>query len=85
VSTSIADIKTAIRAFLEGRLGTDTFGDEDDLFGTGLVNSLFALELVLFVENEFGLTVENEDLQRDDFRSVSTLAQLVLRKRDMAE
>lgn len=77
-------IRGAIRAFLGGHLCTDALADDDDLFASGLVNSLFALELVLFVEGEFGIKIENEDLERDNFRTVNTLAQLVSRKIDPA-
>jgi acyl carrier protein len=42
--------------------------------------ALFAMEMVLFVEKEFSLTVENADLDPDNFRSVSALAAFVERK-----
>lgn len=53
---------------------------DEDIFALGFVNSLFAMQLVLFVENEFGLVVENEDLDIDNFRTVSAIARLIERK-----
>lgn len=69
-----------IRGFLSQHIRDNSFRDDDDLFGKGYLNSLFAMEMVLFVEKEFALTVENADLDPDNFRSVSALATFVERK-----
>jgi acyl carrier protein len=54
--------------------------DDEDLFASGLVNSLFAMQLVLFVEKEFSIKVDNEDLDLDNFRSVSAITGFIQRK-----
>jgi acyl carrier protein len=59
-------------------------GPEDDYFALGLVDSLFALELVTFVEDHFGLTVEVEDLDLDSFRTAARITRFVRRKQAMA-
>ena len=51
--------------------------DGDDIFALGYVNSLFAMRLVMFVEKEFQMTVTDEDLQIDNFRSVDAIVGLV--------
>ena len=40
----------------------------------------FAMQLVLFIENEFGIKIESDDLNLDNFRSIQALANLVERK-----
>jgi methoxymalonate biosynthesis acyl carrier protein len=70
------DTKDRIRAFLGDRCPGE-LRDDDDIFETGLANSLFVMQLVLFVEQEFGFVVRNEDLERDNFRSVNTITRLV--------
>lgn len=72
--------RTAL-AFLSDYFRTDGLGPEDDIFTLGLVNSLFAMELVLFVEKTFGVQVDDEDLELDNFRSARSMARLVSRKR----
>ena len=72
--------KEQIRSCLSQPIRDNGFQDDDDLFGKGYVNSLFAMELVLFVEREFTLTVENTDLDPDNFRSVNAIAALIDRK-----
>jgi len=74
------EITTKIRAFLARHIQNIELQDEDDIFALGFVNSLFAMQLVLFVENEFGVTIENEDLDIDNFRSIKAIAGLIERK-----
>ncbi|MBF0573939.1 MAG: acyl carrier protein [Desulfamplus sp.] len=51
-----------------------------DLFASGRVNSLFAMQLVLFVEKEFGFKVENEDLDYENFKSIDAILVFIQRK-----
>lgn len=74
------EIKSKIRTFLAGFITNVTLQDTQDIFALGFVNSLFAMQLVLFVEKEFGITVENEDLNIDNFRSISAITQLIEQK-----
>ena len=52
---------------------------EQDLFADGMINSMFALELVVQIENKFNVAVEGRDLDMANFRSVNTMADLVRR------
>lgn len=74
------DSKVQFRAFLARFFQNVELQDDQDIFALGFVNSLFAMQLVMFVEKEFGITVENEDLDIDNFRSINALARLVERK-----
>ena len=70
---SSENIMNQVRGFL-GQFISDTNIDADhNLFESGLVNSLFAMQLVLFVEKEFGIQVANEDLDFDNFKSVNAI------------
>lgn len=76
------EVKTTIKAFLQKRVGEEVaFNDEDDIFKMGLVNSLFALELVVFLESTFGIAIENEDLQLEHFSTVNNLEAFINRKK----
>ncbi len=65
--------KTRIRNFLSRHIHTDKLSDDEDLFASGLLNSLFAMQLVLFIEKEFQVKVENEDLNLSNFSSVNAI------------
>jgi acyl carrier protein len=66
---------------LEG-MSPASIGDEDALFGEGLgLDSVDALELVVGLEKEFGITVQSHEIERSVFRNVATLADFVVRCR----
>jgi acyl carrier protein len=73
-------VREQIRDFIGRHVRGREFDDDADIFALGFVNSMFAMQLVLFVETEFGIKVEDEDLEIDNFRSVNAIAGLVVRK-----
>src|SRR2546429_8926137 len=73
------DVSAKTRAFLARFFQNIDLQDDQDIFAMGFVNSLFAMQLVLFVENEFGISVENDDLDIDNFRSINAIVHLVER------
>lgn len=72
--------KSRIRAFLSPYSQNHHWQDDEDIFVSGFVDSLFALQLVLFVESEFAITIESEDMELENFRTINALAHLVERK-----
>lgn len=54
-----------------------TLADDADIFHLGLVDSLFAVQLVMFVENEFSIVAEREDLNIRNFCSIAALTKFV--------
>ena len=60
-----------------GRLKNDASFLEE-----GIVDSTGVLELVMFVEDKFDITVEDEEILPDNFDSVNALANYVQRKRN---
>lgn len=74
---STDEIKTCTRAFLGKFFKAIEVQDDDDIFAMGFVNSLFAMQLVLFIEKEFGMSVEDEDLNIDNFRTINTITELI--------
>ena len=72
--------KEKIRQFLAQYIRHQEINDDDDIFQKGFVNSLFAMQLVLYVESEFHIRVENEDLKLDNFRSIDAIAGLIQSK-----
>ncbi len=75
------DERAKIRAFLGKYFQNLELQDDQDFFALGFVNSLFAMQLVLFVEKELGVLVSNEDLDIENFRSINAIARLVQQKK----
>lgn len=69
-----------IKTFLSRFFKSHDLGPEEDIFALGFVNSLLAMQLVAFVEKEFGVRIEDADLDLDNFRSIRAIAGLVERK-----
>ena len=69
-----------IKEFLSRFFKNHDLQPDEDIFALGFVNSLLAMQLVAFVEKDFGIRVEDEDLDLDNFRSIHAIARLVERK-----
>ncbi|HEY7595979.1 MAG TPA: acyl carrier protein [Actinophytocola sp.] len=70
-------VKDQVLAFVRGRYPQVEITESQDIFQLGFVNSLFAMELVMFVEKTFGVTIPNNELRIDNFRSADSMAELV--------
>ncbi|MBQ8208394.1 MAG: acyl carrier protein [Clostridia bacterium] len=53
--------------------------ENTDLFKEGHVNSLFALEMVVFLEKTFSLKIPRKEMNKANFTSVGAMAALVER------
>ena len=73
-----------IKEFLSRFFKNHDLKANEDIFALGFVNSLLAMQLVAFVEKEFGIAVGDEDLDLDNFRTIDAIANLVARKRGAA-
>lgn len=54
-----------------------TLSDDDSIFALGYVDSPFAIQLVCFVEEEFKVKVNDNDLDIDNFSSINRIAEFV--------
>ncbi|WP_374020042.1 acyl carrier protein [Paenibacillus thiaminolyticus] len=74
------DAKVKIKQFLSRFFRKHELQDDDDIFSLGYVNSLFAMQLVMFLEKEFHIRVDNKDLDINNFRSIHKIVELIERK-----
>jgi acyl carrier protein len=51
---------------------------QDDLLESGVVDSLGILDLVAFIEQEFGIEVSDEDLLPENFNTIDRLTAFVV-------
>jgi acyl carrier protein len=72
--------KTKIKQFMARFFQNHDLQDDEDIYALGFVNSFFAMQLVAFVEREFEISIDNQDLDMDNFRTVNALANLIKRK-----
>ena len=72
--------KLKIRSFLSRFFRVEVITDDDDFFTQGFVNSLFAMQLVRWVEKEFDISIEDQDLDIQNFNTINAIAGFVERK-----
>jgi acyl carrier protein len=76
------EIKRLIVERLKLEIDPASIGDSQPLFGEGLgLDSIDALELVLGIEQAFGVKVDDEEVGAKALGSVETLAAFVAAKR----
>ena len=82
---NLSSTESAIRTFLIEDVFYDKdlkdLGPEDSLLEKGLLDSLSILKTVTFCEEQFGITIPDEDVLPDHFESVRAIAKLVERVR----
>ncbi len=78
------NISTRIRQFIQTTFPLarkqGALADHDSLFSSGIVDSLGVLDLVTYLENEFGVIVADEDLLAENFESIGRMAEFVTLK-----
>jgi acyl carrier protein len=72
--------KVKIKAFLSRFFRKHELMDEEDIFSLGFVNSLFAMQLVMFLEKEFSISIDNKDLDFENFRTINSIVTLIEKK-----
>lgn len=68
--------RTELRQFVERRFPGIELTDDLDIFSLGFANSLFSMELVLFLEQLTQAQVPSEELSLDNFRTIDAMTAL---------
>jgi len=79
---AIQPTRETIRSFILESINIPDLNDDDNLFETGIVNSLFAIQLMTFLEKSFSIEVTMDDLSMDNFQSVNATSLFVERKQN---
>ena len=76
-------IATRVIAYLSETKGVSDAAQvnaDTPLIRSGLVDSLGMEDLIVFLEDSFGIAVEDEDLMPDNFETATAIASFVQRK-----
>ena len=80
------ELKKKIRKFIENNLvvfeDEAEFEDSDNIFEMGFVNSLFAMKMVNYIENDIGIELSNDDLDIGNFNSVERIVEFINSKKN---
>ncbi|GAB1818694.1 acyl carrier protein [Herbidospora sp. RD11066] len=73
-----AALERELTAYLSEKTKTEV-GPGDDVFASGLVSSMFAMQLVVHLESTYDVAIIGPELKIDNFRTAQVMAALVLR------
>lgn len=74
-------VRETVTRFLLSSINIANLKDDDDLFESGIVNSLFAVQLMTFLEKNFVMEIGMDDLDIENFKSVNATTAFVMRKK----
>ena len=77
-------VRETVRRFILSSIPVTRLDDDVDLFESGIVNSLFAVQLMTFIEKTYAMDVAMDDLDIENFKSVNATTAFVQRKREQA-
>lgn len=74
-------VRAAVDGFFRDTLNVDPPADGEDILASGRLDSLGIVELVLFLEQRFGVRLSLETLEFDDIRTVDAIERLIDNRR----
>jgi methoxymalonate biosynthesis acyl carrier protein len=78
---TVEAVESALTSFLAKKISTSVEPDQE-LFASGLVSSMFAMQLVVHLEESYDIAIVGSELKLDNFRTVQAMARLVIRLRE---
>jgi acyl carrier protein len=78
MAVSNVTARAAVRGWLQENVtGGREVPDDEALIENGVLTSLQTIELVTFLEDRFGIVVEDDEFDEENFGSVEAVARLV--------
>jgi acyl carrier protein len=77
-------ISESVRQFIHNQFPLSRrrpLGDADPLLESGIVDSLGVLDIVGFIESEFRIVVDDDDLTPENFQSIRRMTAFVEKKK----
>ena len=78
-----AQLARHITDVIAEKLLVEVTSSEDDLIASGVLDSLTLVQLLVDLEQRFGITIPLEELEIDDFRSITSITHLVHRRKQI--
>ena len=76
----VATLEAQVGALFAERLNVEVPDADTDLFETGFLDSLRFVELLAAIEEAFAIQISVEEIEIDDFRTVSRIARFLAGK-----
>jgi len=77
IATDNEVLHSRLRAFFSEKLSVKVSSVDADLIRTGILDSLALVELLIYIENEFGTDISLDDIEIEDFHSITRIAEYI--------
>lgn len=78
-------VAAEVEKFIVGEIalgtGIESVGHDEDLLAQDIIDSLGIVELVKFLESQYGISVSDDDLLPENFQSVNSVVAFVEARR----
>jgi acyl carrier protein len=74
----MSETEQALLAFLRERFGVEPASADVDLIKAGILDSMMFVDLIMFIEERFGVVAELDDLEIDNFATIASMARFVI-------
>ena len=75
--------KDIIKDFIYRFVRNQNLGDDENFFESEAVNSLFAMQLIMFLESEFSISIKNDELDIENFNTINSIVNFVENKSEV--
>lgn len=73
------EIKQKVTEFLTRSLRNKELGEDENIMELGLVHSLFMIQLIMFIEKNFQVEIDDDDLDMEQIGTVRQIVSLIER------
>ena len=73
-------LQQQVTALFAEKLNLDVASAETDLIETGLLDSLALVELLAQLEESFDVSISTDDMEIENFRSITSIAMFVMQR-----
>jgi acyl carrier protein len=77
------NLRARIRGFIVDSFFVDDFSDDDSFLRKSIIDSLGMLELIAFLEKEFGIKITDAELVPENLDSLARVCAFVEQKRQL--
>jgi acyl carrier protein len=78
--TDTLALQQQVTALFAEKLNLDVASAETDLIETGLLDSLALVELLAQLEESFDVSISTDDMEIENFRSITSIAMFVMQR-----
>jgi acyl carrier protein len=76
----LENLRTFLLTEIAPDLGKESVDPDEDLLEQGFIDSMGILKIVVFLEETYGIQVDDEDIVPDNFQTLNRMAKFVEQK-----